>query len=132
MLGTILAVIHDLGECKIFFTQIARLFKFCKQTQASRPKTTTMGTPTILIILLTTSTTVHTNTTNHTNSITSTTTTRGRPVNITFAYNDCREHINPINVSTIIAYWKSSIPGQTLHLCQELLLCSLCLLSRPQ
>jgi hypothetical protein len=64
-----------------------------------------MKTPTILTILLATPKTIHTNTT------TSTTTTRGRPANITFAY-DSRQHFNPINVSLIIGYWKSSIPGQ--------------------
>jgi hypothetical protein len=47
-----------------------------------------MKTPTLLTILLATSTTIHTNTT------TPTITTRGRPANITFAHNDSRQHFD--------------------------------------
>jgi hypothetical protein len=56
--------------------------------------------------MLATSRTIHTNTT------TSTTTTRGRPASLTCAYNDSKQHFDSINVSSIIGYWKSLIPGQ--------------------
>jgi hypothetical protein len=105
MLWIPLPTIFQIGTWRTFFQQVAKLIGLLIQARATCPKTTTIKTPTILTILLTTTKTIHTNTT------TPTVMTRGRPANITFAHNDSRQHFDPINVSTIIGYWKSSIPG---------------------
>jgi hypothetical protein len=86
----------QISTWRIFLQQVTKLLELYKRALVAHPKTTTMKTPTIHTIMLAKYRTIHTNTT------TSITTTRGRPAYITFAYNDSRQHFNPINMRSIM------------------------------